>query len=91
MAICVRNFNANQFNGSADKNRDKLRRYDENYLFWVSHVFLLLEKNNFSVLFDIKSSLSLRSLPNDILQHVLQMQLTYFGTFQLKKKLNEAT
>ena len=51
---------------------------------------MLLEENNFSVLFDIKSSLTVRSLPNDILQHLLQIELTYFGNVQLKKKLNEA-
>ena len=81
-----RKANDNQSNGSADKNRTKPRKYDENYLFWASHVFLLLEKSTFSVLLDIKSSLTERSLSNDILQRVLQTQLTNFGTFQSKKK-----
>ena len=85
-----RKSSANQSNGNAVKNRAKSRKYGENYLFWASHVFLLLEINNFSVLFDIKSSVTVRSLPNDILQIVLQIELTHFGNFQLKKKLSEA-
>ena len=35
-----RKANGNKSNGSADKNKAKSRKYDENYLFWDSHVFL---------------------------------------------------
>ena len=78
-------------NGSADTNRVKSRKCDGNWWFGASHVFMLLEKNKSGVLFDIKCSLIVQSLSNDVLQHVLQIKLTYFGPSKSKKKWNEAT